>query len=302
MSGDKITAVPIQFGELARQIQNDPEYALSMIEQIRGGTARRLPIEALIEMMSALLQGMPYLGYRLKKFDTKFFRGRKVTPTELPEKSSEIGYRNPNEVREYGRCHQPGTSVFYCSSNVDTVLTELAPEVGERVCVGVASVKESHELTVSAIGEIDSSRRYGRPVIGNQESYRVLNDRLKQIRDKQSDHHMRIMVTDAFFAELFAQPARKQYEYRPTSVLASLLLNSFSLLDGFAYPSVEHRGGINYAIRPHKFDELMEWGEFAAMDVVASFGFGLYGTKIYAKAKTVDGDGKIAWEKIEDVP
>jgi hypothetical protein len=298
MSGEKVTAATMQPEELAKQVQGDPQVALAMIEQIRGGAARRIPIEALKEIMAALLHGMPYVGYKLKKSDTKFFRGRRVQPTYLPEKPSEIGHRRPDEVKEYGRCHWPGTSMFYCSSNLDTVLTELAPEVGERICVGAASVKESREIAVSAIGEIDSSRRYGRPVIGNQDSYRLLNQTLKQIRDRDSNHHVRILVTDAFFAELFALPARKQYEYRPTSVLANLLFKS-PLFDGFAYPSVEHRGGINYAIRPEKFDELMEWDEFLAIDVVASFGFGLYGASVRARATTVDGNGKIVWEKTE---
>jgi hypothetical protein len=298
MSIEKVTASIMRVGELAKQVQGDPQVALAMIEQVRGGAARRIPIEAIKEIMAALLQGMPYVGYKLKKSDTKFFRGRKVPPTHLPEKSSEIRYRSPDQVKEYGRCHCPGTSMFYCSSNLDTVLAELAPEVGDRVCIGVASVKESRELTVSAIGEIDSSRRYGRPVIGNQESYRMLNETLKQIRAKDNGHHMRILVTDAFFAELFAFPARKQYEYRPTSVLADLLLKS-PLLDGFAYPSVEHRGGINYAIRPRKFDELMEWEEFMVIEVVASFGFGLYQTPMRAKGTNISEDGNISWEKIE---
>jgi hypothetical protein len=299
MSVEKVIAARIQPGELGKQIQDDAQVALAMIEQIRGGAARRIPIEPLQEIMTALLQGMPYVGYKLKKSDTRFFRGRKVAPTELLANSSEIGYRRPDQVKEYGRCHCPGTSMFYCSSNLETVLAELAPEIGERVCVGVASVKDSCELTVSAIGEIDSSRRYGRPIIGNQESYQFLNEVLKNIRARQTGQHMRILVTDAFFAELFAQPARKQYEYRPTSVLTDLLLK-IPILDGFAYPSVEHRGGINYAIRPEKFDELMEWDEFMAIDVVASFGFGIYGAPIQAKATTTDVNGKIDWKKIVD--
>ena len=104
------------------------------------------------------------------------------------------------------------------------------------------------------------------------------------------------MVTDAFFADLFAQPARKQHEYRPTSVLADLIFGMPDGFDGLAYPSVEHRGRINYAIRPESFDEHLEWEEFAAMDVTKYHGFGFYEWRESAKATATDMNGNLVWE------
>ena len=225
--------------------------------------------------MGALILDMPYLGYGLKPNEANFFRGRRINSSDLLENVSEITYRPPASVHDYGRCHSPGTSMLYSSSNMDTVLAELAPEIGDRVIVGMATIKNAHELMISAIGEIDYSRRYRRPVIGNQEAFHTLDRLLSSIREENSARHTRILVTDAFFADLFAQAARKQYEYRATAVLSKLILSSG--IDGFGYPSVEHRGGVNYAIRPEKFDEHMEWKEFRALDVVHSLGFGLYG-------------------------
>ncbi len=283
-------------GELAK-VAGDFHFSLAMIEQIRGGAARRMSIENLTELISTLFKGMPYIGYAIKKTELgKVFRGRIGRSSELLEKPSEFGYRQPREVRDYGRCHGPGTSMFYCSTNLETVLTELGPEVGDRVHVGRATIKEEHELRVTAIGEIDYSRRYGRPVIGNNESYETLNDLLGQIKQEQSDYHARILVTDAFFADLFAQPARKQHEYRPTSVLADLIFRMPDGLDGLAYPSVEHRGGINYAIRPESFDEHLEWEEFSAIEVTNYYGFGLYSWRDCANATATDKNGNLVWE------
>lgn len=273
------------------------DFTLAMIEQIRGGAARRLTIEQLTEVISALFKGMPYIGYAIKKTELDMvFRGRIGRSNELLEKPSEFGYRQPRDVKDYGRCHGPGTSMFYCSTNLATVLTELGPEVGDRVHLARATIKEKHELRVTAIGEIDYSRRYNRPVIGNNKSYEVLTDLLGRIKRKDSNDHARILVTDAFFADLFAQPARKQHEYRPTSVLADLIFRMPDGFDGLAYPSVEHRGGINYAIRPESFDEHMELEEFAAIEITKYYGFGLYEWRDCANATATDKHGNLVWE------
>lgn len=272
-------------------------FTLATIEQIRGGAARRMSIEQLTEMISALFKDMPYIGYAIKKTELgNVFRGRIGRSSEILEKPSEFGYRQPRDVEDYGRCHGPGTSMFYCSTDLATVLTELAPEVGDRVHAGRATIKEKHELRVTAIGEIDNIRRYGRPVIGNNESYETLTNLLGKIKRKDSNDHARIMVTDAFFADLFAQPARKQHEYRPTSVLADLIFRMPDGFDGLAYPSVEHRGRINYAIRPESFDEHLEWEEFVAMDVTKYHGFGFYEWRESAKATPTDKNGNLVWE------
>ena len=288
--------IKVMTGEPAK-LAGDFGFTLSMIEQIRGGAARRMSIEQLTEMISALFKDMPYIAYAIKNTELgKVFRGRIGRSSELLEKPSEFGYRQPRDVRDYGRCHCPGTSMFYCSTDLATVLTELAPEVGDRVHAVRATIKEKHELRVTAIGEIDNSRRYGRPVIGNNESYETLTNLLGKIKRKDSNDHARIMVTDAFFADLFAQPARKQHEYRPTSVLADLIFRMRDGFDGLAYPSVEHRGRINYAIRPESFDEHLEWEEFAAMDVTKYHGFGIYEWRESAKATAIDKNGNLVWE------
>ncbi len=288
--------IKVTTGDLAK-VAGDFDFTLAMIEQIRGGAARRMTIEQLTEVISALFKGMPYIGYAIKKTELdKVFRGRIGRSNELLEKPSEFGYRQPRDVREYGRCHGPGTSMFYCSTNLATVLTELGPEVGDRVHLGRATIKEKHELRVTAIGEIDYSRRYSRPVIGNNKSYEVLTDLLEQIKRKDSNDHARILVSDAFFADLFAQPARKQHEYRPTSVLADLIFRMPDGFDGLAYPSVEHRGRIKYAIRTESFDEHLEWEKFAAIDVTKYHGFGLYEWRDCAKATATVKNENLVWE------
>lgn len=281
--------------EFSKQIEKF-EFALAMIEQLRGGMIRRLQSNEIKRVIVGLFEGMPYLGYSVGAPE-RFFRGRICNASKLLDKPSEFSYRQPDNVKDYGRCHSPATPIFYCSSNLDAVLSELGPEVGDRIHVGMASAKEKSKLLLTSIGEIDYGRRYRRPVIGNQEAYNILYDELSKIKTQNLERYKRVLVIDAFFSDLFALPARKQHEYRSTSALSTLLFQKIAGLDGFGYPSVEHRGGVNYAILPKSFDEKMEWIEFRVLEVVEYLGFGIYGTKIYATASETDEDEKLIWKK-----
>ena len=69
--------------------------------------------------------------------------------------------------------------------------------------------------------------------------------------------------------------------------------------DGFAYPSVGHRGGLNYAISPSSFDTKFRWKKFFAGEIVNFLGFGLYAYKPYAESVSIEEDGTINWKEIE---
>lgn len=283
--------------ELIDTAQNG-QFALAMIEQIKGGTALRAPLPQLTEMIDALLRGVPYLGYNVDSL--RVFRGR-IEGKPFLETPAEFSYKPEALSREFGRCHRPGTTVFYGASNLDTVLSELTPEIGDRVHVGVARVAAGKSIHLTAISEIDHVRRYGRPLIGNQMATADLNAMLAQIGDEA---RIRALLVDAFFADLFAQPATKQRDYKATAVLAGLLLDARDdsgrmINDGFAYPSVGHRGGLNFAIHPQGFDRAMEWEHFMVFEITDYLGFGLYAREQVASASRVQ-DGVIQWENLNE--
>lgn len=274
-------------------------FAAAMIEQLRGGSIHRAPLKQVSEMMDALLRGIPYAGYQLSA-EFRAMRGRITKQSEgekLFELSSEFSYRPAQHSHDFGRCHQPGTTIFYGALNLDTVIAEIAPEVGDRVHVGVAKVRAGQQLCVTAIGEIDHVRRYGGPLVGNAETTTLLNQLLDSFPEEQK---VRALLVDAFFADLFSQPAQKQRDYKATSALASLLLEAQAagkeVLDGFYYPSVAHRGGLNVAIRPDKFDALLEWEHFMCFEITDYLGFGLYGRRQIASAMPTPASGCINWE------
>jgi hypothetical protein len=294
-----VYAVNVAFPELIDTTQQVP-LALAMIEQLRGGTAQRAPLPQLNVMIDSLLRGVPYLGYEMSS-GFHVFRGRIDNAVDRFDTPGEFSYRPLAISREYGRCHRPGTTIFYGASNLETVLSELAPEVGDRVHVGVARVRKEQSIWMTAISEIDFVRRYGRPLIGSDNDAKQLQAILRAAGDAE---RVRMLLVDAFFADLFAQPASKPRDYKATSMLASLLLKARNndttrSLDGFAYPSVAHRGGLNFAIRPDRFDSVMEWEHFMVFEVTDYLGFGLYGQRQTTKASKVKA-GHIEWEAVNE--
>jgi hypothetical protein len=127
---------------------------------------------------------------------------------------------------------------------------------------------------------------------------------IQELLDNASDESsIKTMLMDAFLSELFISPARTPREYKATSALADILFsvkvedgNKLLSLDGFAYPSVQNRGGINYAIRSDRFSECMEIYHCMAFEIINYLGFGIYGRKKYAESTAIDSVGNVTWE------
>ncbi|MBX9844256.1 MAG: RES family NAD+ phosphorylase [Xanthobacteraceae bacterium] len=269
------------------QASADVRVALPLIEHLRGGGAHRLAYHEVRHIVDGLLREVPYFGYKLSEF--QFFRGRIENKKRLLERPDEFSYPKPSE--RGGRCHRLGQTIFYGARNLDTVLAELAPEPGDLVHVGVATVRPGRSVCITAIGEFDHVRRYDRALIGNEEAVATAREHLAL------PVGLRTTVVDAFFADAFLTPARQPRDYNITAALSELLLDGHNPFDGFAYPSVAHRGGLNVVVIPERFDTILQWDHFMAFEITTYLGFGIYGRKQYGSAAPPT-NGAIGWEHL----
>ena len=148
---------------------------LALTEQLTGGSCQRLPWTHIRQILDDLTEGHFWLGYPMPR-EWGTFRGRIENGTDLFENVSQMSCRDPSDVKDYGRCHWPSVAVYYGANNLDTVLSELSPEVGDRVHVGVSRPKTNAEIVLTAIGEIDHVWRYNRALIGNEETLESVLD------------------------------------------------------------------------------------------------------------------------------
>jgi hypothetical protein len=268
---------------------------IALLEQLSGGSRHRLPWSDVRQLLDDLTGGHIWLRYPMPS-NCKVFRGR-VNKNPVPFTSvKDLRNRKAEEVGEYGRCHQPFRSIYYASLNLDTVLAELEPDVGDFVHVAVASPKDNESVNLVAIGEIEHIRRYGVPLLGGQVTIETFG---KLLEPSHEEENLARIVVDAFLSDVFIAPARGQLDYKLTSALSDIILSAEHegkrICDGFAYPSVAHRGGLNFAFEGSCFPDRMEISECMVFQIVDYLGYGIYGRVQVAKSTCVFADGLIDW-------
>ncbi|MDI1343145.1 MAG: RES domain-containing protein [Pseudolabrys sp.] len=261
-----------------------------MIEQMSGGASVRETPEKIRQLIDGLLRGLPWLVYPLANLQIS--RGR-IDKRERLLNISEFGCAPADNVK-LGRCNYAGVPVFYAAFNLSTIFSELRAEPGDLLHVGIAKVRPANELFLTAIGEIDYVRRFGRPLVGDTETLKSINSLL----DAGGDIALRSMFVDAYFAEMFAKDSQSGGVYKPTAALAAHLFEAKSgvvELEGFFYPSVAHRGGTNVVLSETAASAKLEWTKFEVHRVVHKFGFGIFGSDIVASTTKFGDDGAIDW-------
>ncbi|MFT5756332.1 MAG: hypothetical protein ACI9LM_001045 [Alteromonadaceae bacterium] len=280
--------------DLCNKMQN-LQHALAMIEQLKGGMARRSRWSEIRTLVDALLREIPYSGFKISS-PFSLVRGRVDNDNKTFKSPQEFSYCPVEYSKTYGRCHRPGSTIFYGANNLNTVLSELSPEVGDTVHIGFADVCAGMEVMCTSIGEIDHIRRFNKPLLGDHESKKVLNNFLLNC---DNDKRIRTLLVDAYFSDAFSTPAHKEKDYKVTSALSDLILEAnhdgIKVLDGFSYPSVTHRGGLNFAIMPESFDEKFVWSKFQTLEIINNLGFGLYATREISVSENYNQDEGIAW-------
>jgi hypothetical protein len=287
--------------DLAEKLQN-LQFALSIIEQLKGGLAVRHKWEHLKNLIDHLIISIPYFAYPAKK-PFALWRGRIDNSVETFNEPKEFSYCPGEKVNSFGRCNRPGKTIFYGGIDIDTVINELNPEIGDRVHIGEASLQTDEKLLLCEVGGIDHMRRFKRSLIGDETAYDLMNKYLQGIANESDEAKARVLLVDAFFADIFSQPQTKDNNYKITSALAEVLLegaNEFGEIakHGFAYPSVSHRGGVNFAITPQYFDEHFEWSQFLVVDITDNLGYGLYAKKVVQQANQLNESNQILWQPV----
>ncbi|NRA17473.1 MAG: RES family NAD+ phosphorylase [Oceanospirillaceae bacterium] len=265
---------------------------LAIVEQLNGCMSLRCSREELTKIVTSLIHKVPYWVNPVAD-NAVFYRGR-ISPVSL-DTPGEYSYCPKEKSKSYGRCHSPGTTVLYGASDIQTVVSELAPEIGEVVYVGKAKILAPYKATFTAVGELDHIRRYDRSLFKDNKTRETIYSSFGELNREDAT---RALLVDAFFAEAFSKPASKDNEYKITSALIEYLLDPTKLkkyVDAVAYPSVAHRGGINYAIRPEAFDEHCEWANFYAYEITGNYGYGLYTINLVGVGELYDGEQRIEW-------
>ena len=173
---------------------------------------------------------------------------------------------------------------MYASSNLETVLSELAVQVDEWVQIIKIRKKDGVAIKCTVVGDIDHVRRHGRSSLGGD----GFTAAIQQYWDSLSEvERLRLNLTDAFVADRFRSLARYSSDYKVTSTFSSVIFAQG--FDAFYYPSVGHLGGWNIAISDEAFKRGFDVLESEVIEVFDSPGYGIYGSMKQFQSEKIEG-------------
>lgn len=275
--------------------------AIEIIETLRGGFAKRGTFEQVKKCLDELTSDHDWslLTYDKVTFPplTRARRQSFAVSSHSPYTSSRDFFaREASAVTEPGRCHTPFFSVFYAANNIETALSEVSPDVGHVVHCGTFAPKASASLRLITIGAIDHYRRHGTPILPSVD---IASQTDRILADLSPTASTRVSLIDAFLAEIFYASVSRDIDYKLTAALSMILFDDTfggNPIDGIIYPSVAHRGGMNYAIRGEKAIENLDLQECVCLQITQVLGFGLYASMPWHKSTAIDFEGNISWD------
>lgn len=291
------------------------EEALAAMDALHPGAYMRCSWQKLRHLFSKALCGHP-IPYFDDTPSRPMIRGREIRVADplvglvgsgkkpLICQVSELGPLPIEKCQSFGRCHAPGSPMFYGAFNESTVLSELRPALESIVYLLTCIPKPGEKFKSALIGEIDHVRRYDRGSVFTNKNEHIEQLR-KWIPSASSENDYVRLVTDAFMADMFLQHSYTEDNFRATSALASLVLNLESVknsgtAEALYYPSVAHRGGMNIALTRKCFEEKVQPLSCKAVLVQRNYGYGIYKWQTLAESSSIGADGTISWRSLDD--
>ena len=198
---------------------------------------------------------------------------------------------SPDKTTTPGRCHRPNYPLCYCSTKREITLSELDAKLGENFVI--AEFRFKQEITILPVGELDYYRRTGETYLGS-----AIN-KSKEPYDNilEKPNAVLAQLIDAFIADEFIKRATTDTDYRITSAFATLVLNESegsNQIDALVYPSVEFRGGLNFAIKPDSLKNKMELIDSEVIEITDTLGYGIFEYRQLGKLKS-NNSGLLEW-------
>jgi len=226
----------------------------------------------------------------LKEPDS-FWRARPSEKGQLFEHTDDLAYP-PSGHTSLARANHQNSSIFYAASSPETAFSECRFNENDNFHLTKYSVKKDSKLHVLILGDIDSLRRTSKTVFDSIERADAHNYVLNRLKD---DIRMAVRLVDAFIVDRLARKGSDD-EYRITASIVTELLKPEEV-SGIIYPSVEHPGGFNYAIKPDCYDKHIEPTETRISTMMNNYGYGMYKNFESSPVAINSNPGSIVWPK-----
>ncbi|MEN4603150.1 RES domain-containing protein [Pantoea agglomerans] len=218
-----------------------------------------------------------------------FKRARKIDGDYYPESIQDFLWKIDGNAMA-GRVNPEGFPVLYVADRAETAYREINIDSNIALLVEL-QIREGLACRVAPIGEIMLIQRgHGRFLKGKEAA-----DFDAMLNACNPNHAKALLITDAF---LFEQLTQDRDEYRISSYIAKSFFEKLPHLSAIAYPSVQHEGAVNIAIKTNHFWN--SWSVVAARrQMVDHLACGYYETSQTEHVSGITRSGKVQWAKGE---
>lgn len=246
-----------------------------------------------IPFFSSLMYKLKLKGFQRVTINKRLFNGedKRIYDVNL------LKYPPEKYVTRYGRANHPSESVLYATFDPITALSELRPNVEDRITISTWELKNNYDLTISPV--FKNTTKDG--VVHNEISLRSEIEYKKVLRAHDEETARQIDMLIQFMADCFAKEVEdgNHFDYFLSAYFTNKIFNELENgeVEAIIYPSVRQSLTLsNIAIKPKIFDNnyvitKVEESIVEAVPTKDTFGWSLAGT---ATTNKFDGN-KILW-------
>lgn len=245
-------------------------------------------LDAKHQFLTELIQAHAILSVNFSSTSV-FRRARKIDVAYYPESIQDFLWRTDGHAI-VGRVNPDGFPVLYVADRAETAYREIGID-GDVALLVELQIREGLSCPVAPIGEIMLTQRgHGRFLKGKDAA-----DFDAMLNACNPNHAKALLITDAF---LFEQLTRDRVGYQISSYIAKSIFDKIPHLSAIAYPSVQHEGAVNFAIKTNHFWN--SWSVVAARrQKVDHLACGYYETSQTEHVSGITCGGDLQWAKGE---
>ena len=256
-----------------QNLYNYPEYIEYALGKIKEIDTSKISFSDLTTTIKNYIGGIPVLEITFKAGG--YVARARTKSNEIPYKNlSEITIRDKKSVESFGRAHQPGRAVFYCSTDEKVAIKEATQwhitDLGVLINRNMFKEHNRHRRFVTvSIWKVKKDLKLAALFLNKKAI--ELNSRVKYFGEEITNHNANIWNSNVLkskdlilFSNEFAKSdIRQESDYFLSAYYANevhTFSENTSKIDGVVYPSVAHDfKGENFAITELAYKNKLEF-------------------------------------------
>jgi RES domain-containing protein len=197
----------------------------------------------------------------------------------------------PSHAVKVGRLNDHGSRCFYAATTENTALAEIGLHEGDFVQIAGFRVKPGAGIRVAVVGELFHVHKTGYlRIVGTDPG----GSMARYLNGLGIDQGKLVLYIDAFLSTQLEEVNAAERAYTLSRAIAAMIYRN-AAIDGILFPSARDKHGMNLALRPNSFDEMVDQVRCVHVRITKLRLFGFVDFEVLQEATDVSPDGNLVW-------